>query len=194
MTAPHDEDRLLDHNYDGIQEYDNPMPRWWLWIFWVTIAWSVLYWFNVPGVGIGQGRIADYNASVAAAVAARPPEASTGPTADQLLAMSRDPAALTSGKTVYQAYCTACHGPDGGGVIGPNLTDNAWIHGGTPEAIYRTAHDGVAAKGMPAWGQMLKPDELTAVVAYVISLQGTTPATPKAPEGVVEAPPAPAGG
>lgn len=72
MTAPHDDDRLLDHSYDGIQEYDNPMPRWWLYIFWGTVLWSVLYWFNVPGIGIGQGRIANYDASVAAAVAARP--------------------------------------------------------------------------------------------------------------------------
>lgn len=188
MTAPHDDDRLLDHSYDGIQEYDNPMPRWWLYIFWGTVLWSVLYWFNVPGIGIGQGRIANYDASVAAAVAARPPEATAGPPADQLLAMSKDTAVLTRGKAVFQAYCTACHGPDGGGVIGPNLTDNAWIHGGTPDAIYRTAHDGVLAKGMPAWGQMLKPEQLNDVVAYVSSLQGTTPANPKAPEGVVATP------
>ena len=191
MTAPHDEDRLLDHNYDGIQEYDNPMPRWWLYIFWGTIVWGVLFWLNVPGVGVGKGRIADYEASVAAAAANRPPEASTAPAADQLLAMSKDPAALAAGKAVFAAYCTPCHGPDGGGVIGPNLTDASWIHGGAPDKIYTTVHDGVLAKGMPAWGQSLKPDDVTAVVAYVISLQGTTPANPKAPEGVAE-PPAPA--
>ena len=98
----------------------------------------------------------------------------------------KEPAALASGKTVFGAYCVACHGPDGGGVIGPNLTDAFWIHGGSPSAIYATVHDGVLAKGMPAWGQSLKPDEVTAVVAYVISLQGTTPATPKPPEGTAD--------
>ena len=186
MSASHDEDRLLHHDYDGIQEYDNPMPRWWLYIFWGTIVWAALFWLNVPGIGVGQGRIADYDAAVAAAAATRPPEPTSAPGADQLLALSKDPAALASGKTVFGAYCVACHGPDGGGVIGPNLTDSFWIHGGSPSAIYTTVHDGVLAKGMPAWGQSLKPDEVTAVVAYVISLQGTTPATPKAPEGTAD--------
>lgn len=188
MSASNDEDRLLHHDYDGIQEYDNPMPRWWLYIFWGTIAWAALYWLNVPGVGVGKGRVADYDASVAAAAAEFPQPASTAPDAAALLAMSKDPASLATGKTVYATYCTACHASDGGGIIGPNLTDNAWIHGDTPGEIYTTVHDGVLAKGMPAWGQSLKPDEVTAVVAYVISLQGTAPAAPKAPEGTATAP------
>jgi hypothetical protein len=79
MNAPKDEDRLLDHDYDGITEYDNPLPRWWLWILWVSIIWSALYWFNVPGVGIGKGRIADYEADMAAATARFPPRLTAGP-------------------------------------------------------------------------------------------------------------------
>ena len=189
MSAPHDEDRLLDHNYDGIQEYDNPMPRWWLYIFWGTIVWALLFWLNVPGIGVGKGRIADYDASVAEAAAAMPAQPSAGPDAAALLAASKDPTAVAAGHTVFAAYCSACHGPDGGGVIGPNLTDAYWIHGGTPDAIYHTVATGVLEKGMPAWGPTLKPDELDAVVAYVISLQGSTPAAPKAPEGTI-APPA----
>ena len=191
MSASHDEDRLLDHEYDGIQEYDNPMPRWWLYIFWGSIVWAALFWFNVPGIGVGEGRIADYDASVAAAAAQFPPTPHAAPAAGALLAMSTDPAALAAGKTVYATYCVACHAADGGGIIGPNLTDNFWIHGGAPEQIYTTVHDGVLAKGMPAWGQSLTPDEVTAVAAYVISLQGTSPASPKAPEGtaVEDAPP-----
>jgi len=193
MTAPHDEERLLDHEYDGIREYDNPMPRWWLYIFWGTIVWAVLYWFNVPGIGEGQGRIADYNASVAAAAAAFPaPSATAGPSGAELLAMSKDPAQLAAGKTVFLTNCVACHGPEGGGVIGPNLTDAFWIHGGAPEAIYHTVNGGVLPKGMPAWGQVLHPEQVTAVVAYVISLQGSTPANPKAPDGVRDSTPAPA--
>lgn len=184
MSAPHDEDRLLDHDYDGIQEYDNPMPKWWLYIFWGTIVWSVLYWFNVPGIGVGKGIIANYEASVAAAEAGRPAPPAGGADAAQLVALSQDPAALASGKAVFAAYCAACHGPDGGGIIGPNLTDNAWLHGGTPEAIHRTIQDGVLEKGMPAWGQSLAPADVNAVTAYVLSLAGTSPASPKPPEGI----------
>lgn len=193
MSTQPDGDRLLDHEYDGIQEYDNPMPRWWLYIFWGTIVWSVLYWFNMPGIGVGKGTIADYDASVAAAAAEFPQPASTGPDVAALVAMSTDPAALAAGKTVFQAYCAACHAADGGGVIGPNLTDAFWIHGGSPAQVYTTVHDGVLSKGMPAWGQSLKPDEVTAVVAYVISLQGTTPASPKPPEGTAAEPAPPSG-
>jgi len=189
MTTPRDDDRLLEHEYDGIQEFDNPMPKWWLYLFWVTIAWSVLYWFNVPGIGIGKGQIADYDASMAGARAARPTPPPGGPGGMRLTAMSRDPKSLAAGKALFASYCAACHGAEGGGVIGPNLTDDAWIHGGAPEAVYHTVEAGVLAKGMPAWGQSLNPRQVSEVVAYVLSLRGTHPANPKAPEGVVDGPP-----
>ncbi len=182
---------LLDHEYDGIHEYDNPMPRWWLWIFYATIVYSVLYWLNVPGIGIGEGRMARYEADLTAAEArAAALVADTpGMTEGTLLALARDDEAIASGRATYGQMCASCHGPDGGGVIGPNLTDDAWIHGGTPLEIHHTVVEGVLEKGMPAWGRMLAPSDLNAVVAYVITLRGTTPAAPKAPEGTV-APPA----
>lgn len=182
---------LLDHEYDGIHEYDNPMPRWWLWIFYATIVYSVLYWFNVPGIGVGKGQLAHYEADVAAAEARAAALAAETPgmTEGTLLALARDDEAMASGRTTYGQMCASCHGPDGGGVIGPNLTDDAWIHGGTPLEIHHTVVEGVLEKGMPAWGRMLDPNDLNAVVAYVITLRGTTPASPKAPEGTV-APPA----
>lgn len=181
---------LLDHEYDGIHEYDNPMPRWWLWIFYATIVYSVLYWFNVPGIGIGKGRLASYEADVTAAEARAAALAADTPgmTEDALLALTRDDEVVTRGTTTYGQMCASCHGPDGGGVIGPNLTDDAWIHGGTPLEIHHTVVEGVLEKGMPAWGRMLDPDDLNAVVAYVITLRGTTPAAPKAPEGTVSPP------
>ena len=178
------EDLLLDHEYDGIQEYDNPMPRWWIQIFWATIIWAALYALNVPGIGTGKGRIANYERDMAAWRAKYPPAAAVKPLDDAtLLADTKDPAKLALGKTTFTMNCVPCHGPAGGGVIGPNLTDDYWLHGGAPSQIWTTVHTGVLAKGMPAWGQMLTPDKVEAVVAYVITLHGTHPANPKAPQG-----------
>ena len=184
MANP-DEDRLLDHDYDGIREYDNPMPRWWLWTFYATIVFVPLY-YVLPGrLGENGGNVAEYEAAVAAHRLAQPaaPPTISG---ERLLALSKDHEALEEGAEVFAKNCVACHGADGGGAIGPNLTDNAWVHGGTPSAIHNTVVMGVLAKGMPGWERLLRPEELDQVVAYVISLRGTKPATPKAPEGVVD--------
>jgi cytochrome c oxidase cbb3-type subunit 3 len=185
------QDRLMDHNYDGIEEYDNPMPRWWVWIFYITIIYSILYSINLLpglGLGVGKGRIANYERDVAAAeakaAASRPPIESMSEGA--LLALVSDPSRLEAGKTVFTTNCTPCHRADGGGTIGPNLTDDYWLHGGKPLQILKTVTEGVQTKGMPAWGQILKPDQIPQVVAYVISLHDTHPPNPKAPQGVKE--------
>lgn len=198
MTAPEThrpadtEDRLTDHNYDGILEYDNPMPRWWLATFWVTIIFSVIYVLNVPGVGIGKGRIADYEAEMAkAAELAAATNPLAGMTGEKLAAIAGDPAQLALGKATYATTCAACHAVDGGGGIGPNLTDAYWMHGGSPMEVLTTIVNGVLDKGMPAWGKVLKPDQVQAVAAYLTTLVGTTPAKPKEPQGTM-APPGPA--
>jgi cytochrome c oxidase cbb3-type subunit 3 len=185
QSQPSDPDRLLDHEYDGIKEYDNPMPRWWLATFWVTIIFSVVYLLNVPGIGVGKGRIADYEATMAAAaaeVAEHDPLA--GMTAEKLVAIAQDPAQQALGKATFSSMCSSCHAVDGGGLIGPNLTDAFWIRGGRPMDILTTVNAGVLDKGMPAWGKVLKPEQLLTVAAYVTTLQGTTPKAPKPPQGV----------
>jgi cytochrome c oxidase cbb3-type subunit 3 len=185
MTQPTEQDRLLEHEYDGIHEYDNPLPRWWVATFWITIIFSVVYVLNLPVVGVGKGRIADYEAEMAKAgelAAANDPLA--GLTATALEEKARDQATLEAGKATYASMCSACHAADGGGGIGPNLTDGYWLHGGAPMEVLHTVNVGVPEKGMPAWGKTLKPDQLTSVAAYVLSLRGTTPAAPKAPQGV----------
>ncbi len=182
MPAPHDDSNLIEHNYDGIQEYDNPLPRWWVYLFYATIVFSVLYLLNVPGIGVGKGRIADYEADVAAFKAAHKNE-DTGATPEQLAALASDPSAIAEGKTLFATNCVSCHRADGGGLIGPNLTDDSWIHGGTLPEIHKTITEGVLAKGMPNWGKILKPAQVNALTAYVASLHGTNPANPKAPEG-----------
>lgn len=187
--ADKQEDRLLDHSYDGIQEYDNPMPRWWVITFWATIIFSILYALNVPGIGNGEGRIADYQADMARAAALRAQnEPAGGPTEEALAALFTDQKIQADGKQVFTTYCAACHRADGGGQIGPNLTDDAWIHGGTLVQIRATIHAGVLAKGMPEWGKVLKPDQVTAATLYVKSLGGTNPPNPKPPEGTKATP------
>lgn len=181
--ADQNQDRLLDHNYDGIQEYDNPMPRWWVIIFWATIVFSILYWLNVPGIGRGPGRIAAYESDMARARAVQAAQPSAGPSAEQLAALMQDAGAVSNGKQVFTQNCAACHRADGGGLIGPNLADDAWIHGGALPDVYKTISDGVLAKGMPAWGKVLRPEQVNAVTAYVATLRGTNPANPKPPEG-----------
>jgi cytochrome c oxidase cbb3-type subunit 3 len=181
-----EEDRVLDHEYDGIHEYDNPMPRWWLNVLYATIVFSVLYLLNfIPAVGEGPGRIANYEADMARAREARAAEAAkAGPvTAEALLALTRDATAMSQARERFQSTCAPCHRADGGGNIGPNLTDDFWIHGGSPVQIAATVTHGVPEKGMPPWGPVLKPAELSAVVAYVTTLRGTHPAHPKEPQG-----------
>ena len=183
MTNPTERDKLLEHSYDGIQEYDNPMPAWWVTVFWATIIFAIAY-YLVPGLGLGKGRMDEYNTDMAAFRAAHPVNTG-GADPATLLAVANKPDAVQAGKGVFTAKCAACHAADGGGSIGPNLTDDAWIHGATIDSIYATVNNGVLAKGMPNWGKLLKPDEMSNVVAYVWTLHGTTPATPKAPQGVV---------
>jgi len=186
MPDQNDQDQLLHHSYDGIQEFDNPMPRWWVYLFWATIVFSVLYWLNVPGFGIGKGQISDYDRDMAAAAAAAAKQRAAEPAGaspEQRMAMTKDASVLALGKQTYTQNCAACHRADAGGQIGPNLTDDYWLHGGALEEMHKTVADGVLEKGMPPWGKVLKPAQLDAVVAYVYTLRGTTVPNPKAPQG-----------
>lgn len=177
---------LMDHEYDGIHEYDNPMPRWWLYLFYATIVYSVLYFLNVPGIGIGKGRIANYERDVAQARErygdAGAAAAALGP--EEVQAALGDPARLDAGKQVFMNNCMPCHKADGGGSIGPNLTDRYWIHGHRVEDMLNTVSNGVLDKGMPAWSTVLKPDQIAEVVAFVRTLAGTNPAGAKGPQGI----------
>jgi len=188
MNQKPSEEHLLDHNYDGIQEYDNPMPKWWLYIFYASILFSGIYLLNViPGVGVGKGRLASYESEMAAArakfAAAAPPPAAAPVTDEALLALAADPAQLALGKKVFVSTCASCHREDGGGIIGPNLTDEYWLHGGQPTQILATVMNGVLDKGMPAWGEVLPPEDLKRAVAYITTLHDTHPANPKPPQG-----------
>ncbi len=185
--AERQDDRLLDHSYDGIQEYDNPMPRWWVWVFWATIGFSVAYFFLPAPFGAGPGKVAEYEASVARQQATPPAQGAPAVTDDQLTRLAGDAAALADGKTVFEANCAACHRADGGGSVGPNLTDEYWLHGGAPDKIWKTVAEGVPAKGMPAWKPQLGPDRVQAVTAYVLTLRNSNVPGGTPPEGAREA-------
>jgi cytochrome c oxidase cbb3-type subunit 3 len=162
------------HDYDGIREYDNRLPNWWLWTLIVSIVFGYGYWMYFQTFHAGASSHEAYLAELEradAAAAAR--AAARGALTDEALAaFAADATRVAAGKVLFGQYCVACHGPEAAGLIGPNLTDNAWIHGGTPTAILQTVTTGVAAKGMPSWGPVLGPDKVENVVAFVLTLRG----------------------
>jgi cytochrome c oxidase cbb3-type subunit III len=179
------DDLLLDHEYDGIKEYDNPMPRWWLYLFYATIAYALLYYIKTPGTGGNQSVIAEYSAdSVAAAaqVAARE-KAQAKLTDAQLFAMAEADAVTDRGKETYGKMCASCHRADAGGSIGPNLVDDSWIHVATAADLPTIIGNGVTAKGMPAWKSVLSPTQVADVAAYILSVQGRPVANGKPAQG-----------
>jgi cytochrome c oxidase cbb3-type subunit 3 len=184
--SPTERDRLLEHDYDGIKEYDNPLPSWWSWIFVATIVFSLGYW-GYYQIGPGPSVIADYEQEMseqAARLAKLAPAASNGASEESLRALMKDGTMMASAKEIFATRCVPCHGPQGQGIIGPNLTDDYWLHGSTLVAIRKTISDGVIEKGMIPWKDQLKPAEVDAMAAYVATLQGTKPANPKPPQGV----------
>lgn len=182
-----EEEIILDHNYDGIKELDNSLPPWWLYLFYATILFGVVYLVRFHVVG-DDNQAMEYEKEVAMAKAEINKFKSTSKdliTAESVTLLT-DEKSLKRGKAVFNLNCASCHVQDGGGSIGPNLTDEHWILGGGIKNIFTTISEGGrAGKGMIAWNKTLKADDIAKVASYVISLQGTTPANPKAPEGEV---------
>lgn len=178
------EAKLLDHNYDGIQEFDNPLPGWWLFLFWAFIIVSP-FWYYWLHLGIYPTVADEYAADVRRfqeEEAARALE--LGEVTDEgLLSLASAAPVMAEAKERFNATCATCHATDGGGGIGPNLTDDYSIHGQQPTKIYDTIFNGVPEKGMEAWGMKLAPTEIRKLAAYVHTLRGTTPANPKDPQG-----------
>jgi cytochrome c oxidase cbb3-type subunit 3 len=165
------------HVYDGILEADNHLPVWWLYTLFGAMVFAVGYWFWYEEFKAGPGLQAAYYAEKAA----EQERTGTDPDDGQLMAQLGTPA-VGLGKAAFTSNCVACHEAQGQGKIGPNLTDNAWIHGGSPQEIYRTIKNGVGAKGMPAWGATLGGSVVQQLTAYVLSIRDTNVAG-KAAEG-----------
>ena len=185
MSAHEPDQNKVIHEVDGIQEYDNKLPNWWLYTLYGSILFSAGYWFHYQTSGFGDLPTAEYRIDMdkAAAVEAERIKAAGVMTPEALVSLSKDKVTLEQGKQVFVATCLAGHRADGGGVVGPNLTDDFWIHGASPDKVLKTITAGVPDKGMPAWGPQLGADRVRAVTAYVISLRGTNVPNGKAPQG-----------
>lgn len=173
---------LEDHDYDGIRELDNPLPPWWLYLFYGTLIFGVVYMIQYHVLD-GQNQYQEFEYKMAVATQEVEAYQSQLPEQQDLVA-SQDDSVLVQGKKIYDLYCKVCHRPDGGGSIGPNLTDNFWIMGGDINSVYATIENGGRpGKGMVAWKNSLNATQIEQVSNYVMTLVGTNPSNPKAPEG-----------
>ncbi|MBL7703610.1 MAG: c-type cytochrome [Ferruginibacter sp.] len=177
-------DVLLDHDYDGIKELDNSLPPWWKYGFYVTIAVAFVYLLNYHVMGIGLNPTQEYNAEMEKArIAKEAYEATNKDKIDEKNVPMADAAGITAGKNLFETNCVACHLKDGGGSVGPNLTDDYWLHKGSLNDIYNTIKVGYPDKGMQSWSSTFTPKEMSYLASYIKSLKGTKPAVPKAPQG-----------
>jgi cytochrome c oxidase cbb3-type subunit 3 len=170
-----DEPPLLTHEYDGIQEYDNPLPGWWTGIFLITIVFAAGYWFWFHAGGPGkspQARFEQDWSAYAAEKAERDKTAKLDVTEELLASFATDGNVLTAGGKIFAQSCAGCHLADGSGQIGPNLTDEFQLHGTSRLDIYKTIHDGVPGTAMVTWSQSMQDRDMAAVAAYVTTLRG----------------------
>nr|WP_315252749.1 cbb3-type cytochrome c oxidase N-terminal domain-containing protein [uncultured Flavobacterium sp.] len=188
-TVPvEDENQLLmDHDYDGIKELDNNLPPWWVYLFYACIIFSVIYLVRYEIMGAPDQETELKNELVQAKVEVAEYMKTAPDLMDEnTVTLLTDPADLAEGKTIFTANCVACHRADAGGQIGPNLTDDHWILGGGIKNVFHTlVNGGRDGKGMISWKGTLKPKEMQKVASYVLSLRGSNPKDPKAPDGEI---------
>lgn len=176
---------IIPHEYDGIQELNNPTPGWFMYLFYATIIFAVSYLLIYHVFGVGQLQYAEYKTEMA--VAAKEKAAYLAKSADNVdentVKLTTDATALAAGKATFEGKCAPCHGNNGQGVVGPNLTDDYWLHGDKINDIFKTIKYGVQSKGMPTWESQLTPKQISDVANYIESLHGSNPANPKEPQG-----------
>lgn len=168
---PPDEDALRPHSYDGIQEYDKRLPNWWLFTLYASIVFAVIYWafYHAYGTATDDGAALQSAMVENAARAARAAGGVGVIDNDALWKLSQDAGKVAAGKVTFETMCASCHKPDMTGLIGPNLVDNQWIHGGLPMDVVKVVTEGVLAKGMVAWGPILGKEKIIDVTAYIMS-------------------------
>ncbi|MBM2816022.1 MAG: cytochrome c class [Ignavibacteria bacterium] len=176
-------DRLIEgHDFDGIREYDNPLPTWWVTLFILTTIFGAIYYFHYHISGMGQSTAKEYSEEIKNAEKATLVFLKNTPQSAPVV-QSKDAGSLSAGKDIYVKNCAVCHGKNGEGNIGPNLTDKFWIHGNKFEDLVNIITNGVEGKGMIAWKTTLRPDEMGKVASYILTMQDTNPPNAKAPQG-----------
>ncbi|SIN85236.1 cbb3-type cytochrome c oxidase N-terminal domain-containing protein [Algoriphagus halophilus] len=176
---------MTDHSYDGITELDNFMPPWLQYTFLITAIFGIGYFLNYSVLGYGKTGVEEYEEELRIeAIASEERKANAAAGIDETTVVFDETAsALASGKTIFEGNCAACHAIDGGGGVGPNLTDDYWIHGNSISDVFTVIKYGVVSKGMVPWEDQLSPEEIQQVASYILTLNGTSPANPKEPQG-----------
>lgn len=184
-----EKDLEMEHTFDGITELDNPTPKWFMALFYITIVFGIVYMLNYHVFGYGKLQDEEYVAEIEQAEAAKlamlqKPGNAANKINENNVELITDKAELLAGATLFKNACAACHGEHGEGLVGPNLTDEFWLHGGTVNEVFKTIKYGVPDKGMIAWEKTIKPKQIAQLSSYILSLQGSNPAGAKAPQGV----------
>ncbi len=194
-------DIMLDHDYDGIRELDNALPPWWKYGFYITIVIAFIYLLNFHVLGLGKNPTEEYNAEIEnARIEKEIYDANNKDKVDENNIPMADAAGIAAGQQMFEANCVACHVKGAGGSqnpvsVGPNLTDDYWIHKGSLNDIYNTIKNGYPDKGMQSWSSKFSPKEISQLASYIKSLKGSNPSNAKLPDGdmYVETAAAPAG-
>ena len=183
-----EKDMLIEHEYDGIKELDNPTPAWFMVLFYSTIIFAVGYLLTYHVFSIGQLQDDEYKTEVAQAEIVKKQYLSKAANLidENTVKLVTESDAIKAGEGIYKQNCAACHGDKGQGVVGPNLTDDYWLHGGNVKAVFKTIKYGIAAKGMPTWEKQLSPKQISDVSNYIKTLHGTNPPNGKEPQGEKE--------
>ncbi len=178
---------LSHHDFDGIRELDNRLPPWWVNLFVITIVWAVVYMYYYHWGGGGPLSGEEYKIEMeqakkqqAVALAGK----ANAVDESNVVALT-DSGDLGEGELIFKNNCAACHGQKGEGMVGPNFTDEYWIHGGGIKNVFKTIKYGVPDKGMISWQSQLKPSDMQKVASYILTLKGTNPPNPKAPQGTI---------
>ena len=175
---------LMDHEADGIRELDNKLPRWWVYLFYGTTVFAAVYLLYYHVLGQGDLMAAQYDKEMKVGNELKARAMQKFESGMETLEPSKEPVVLASGKQTFLRLCAPCHRQDGGGLVGPNLTDDYWIHGSKFSDNVRTIWNGVPEKGMITWKNYLKPSEVYEVASYIYTLRGTHPPNPKPPENL----------
>jgi cytochrome c oxidase cbb3-type subunit 3 len=182
-----EKDLVMEHQYDGIQELDNPIPAWFMYLFYATIIFAVCY-ILIYHVFGGQLQYDEYKTEIVQADAAKKVYLSkqANRVDENTVKLVSDPAVIAAGQVIFKQTCSPCHGDKAQGTVGPNLTDDYWLHGGKISDLFKTIKYGVLAKGMPTWEKQLSPKQISDVANYVKTLHGTNPPGAKEPQGTKE--------